>query len=317
MSWIEITIDATLEAVDWIYTLLARTDYLNQLQIEPIAPVDTATPWTLTLRVYLPDDRYIDRAIADLLERLSALQRTGLMAPPKITPVADLELATSPPEWRIGQRFVIVAEDTPDRAEADAIPLRVSATRAFGSGLHPATILSLQLLERYVMAGMRVLDLGSGSGILTVAIAKLGATVLALDNDPFAVAATATAIQQNGVAAQATVQQGSLGYGSRLGHWMGAAIAPIAAIDPSQHFDLIVANIFARVHIALAPDYRQALQQSKSQPGSQSGLLIVAGFTADYEASIVEALAEVGFEVCDRLQLAEWVGLAYRLRYSI
>ena len=98
---------------------------------------------------------------------------------------------------------------------------------------------------------MQVLNLGCGSGILSVALAKLGAGVLALDNDPAAVQAAKANVELNAVQQQVTVMQGSLGTGARLGHWMGwMALGEVQPIQGQAAFDLIVANILARVHIA-------------------------------------------------------------------
>ena len=69
-------------------------------------------------------------------------------------------------------------------------------------------------------------------------------------------------------------------------------------------FDFIVANIFARIHIAIAKDYQQALKDN--------GILIAAGFTKDYEESITAAMSEQGFTVIDCEQFNEWIAFAYR-----
>ncbi len=105
----------------------------------------------------------------------------------------------------------------------ERIIIKLKTSLAFGSGLHPATILAIKLLELHITNNMNVLDLGSGSGILSVAAAKLGANVLALDNDAVAVAATQDAITRNNVTDKVRVIQGSLGRGSEIGNWMGGA----------------------------------------------------------------------------------------------
>ena len=161
------------------------------------------------------------------------------------------------------------------------------------------------------MPSMHVLDLGSGSGILSVAGAKLGATVLALDNDPIAVQSTQDAVYRNSVEAQVKVMAGSLGRGSELGHWMGGnTMVDVPSITSARSFDLIVANIFARIHITLIPDYQQALRYSDAN----GGILIAAGFTSDYEDTITTALQDGGFEVIDCEVFNEWVAIAYKLK---
>jgi ribosomal protein L11 methyltransferase len=180
---------------------------------------------------------------------------------------------------------------------------------AFGSGLHPATILSLRLLERHVQPELHALDLGSGSGILSIAIAKLGAKVFAIDNDPIAVAATEDAVQRNQVTQMVTAMCASLGRASKLGHWMGGdSVENVPAIASDQKFDLIVANIFARVHISLAADFYKALRSTSTH----TGILITAGYTSDREEDITSAMSAVGFKLCDRAQIDEWIAIAYR-----
>jgi ribosomal protein L11 methyltransferase len=165
---------------------------------------------------------------------------------------------------------------------------------------------------------MRVLDLGCGSGILAIAAARLGATVLALDTDPIAVAATRENVARNEVAEHVTVAEGSLGGGASLGHWLGwdketkrqgdqetqsAANLPVS-LSPPLCFDVIVANIIARVLAALAGDMADALA-----PG---GTLIASGIIADREHEVVEAFAQAGLTALERRQESDWVALVYR-----
>src|ERR1700712_5240509 len=93
-------------------------------------------------------------------------------------------------------------------------------TLCFGTGLHPTTQLCVGFIEQYVTPGMPVLDLGCGSGILAIAAARLGATVLALDTDTIAVTATREKVERNDVAGQVSVAEGSLGDGANLDHWL-------------------------------------------------------------------------------------------------
>jgi ribosomal protein L11 methyltransferase len=318
----ELSLDTTDEAVDWVCTLIAQTNYINDICVNKysddlsgklIQKNDLKQSWTSTIYIYLSNDTYVNTRIQEINDLLSSLQRTGLASELKMLVVEEKfkhKEACSPVN-RIGKRFVILADDVSYNSEtADEITVRLKTSLTFGSGLHPATILALQLLERYVMPSMQVLDLGSGSGILSVAGAKLGATVLALDNDPIAVQSTQDAVHRNSVEAQVKVMAGSLGYGSELGHWMGGnTIADVPRITSAKSFDLIVANIFARIHITLIPEYQQALRSSDANPG----ILIAAGFTSDYEETITTALEDGGFEVFDCNRLNEWVAIASRL----
>jgi ribosomal protein L11 methyltransferase len=317
MSWMELSLHTTNEAVDWVCTLLAKNNFTSDVHIKKYtkAESDEITPdWAFTISLYLPYDVHADMHGSEIAQLLSPLQRTGLtthlaMAVVEAKP-AEAELVSSLIH-RIGQKFVVVSADTPDSSTAEEITLKLKPSLAFGSGLHPATILSIQLLERHITPEMNVLDLGSGSGILSVAIAKLGANVLALDNDTIAVEATQDAVCRNGVEQQVTVIQGSLGSGSDLGHWLGGdSINNVPTVAAKNQFHLIVANIPGRIHIALAADYQKALRSTELN----GGLVILAGFTNDYEEDLAVAFTNLGFEYIDCERQDVWVALAYRLK---
>lgn len=309
MSWMELSLNTTHEAVDWVCTLLAETIEIHDVYITESDNSD----WSFTILLYFPYDVSARTRLEKIETILSPLHRTGLTTAIQTSVVTEKNTgALKPLVYPIAEKFVVVNSDLDNLSDIpDKITLKLQKTLAFGSGLHPATILSLRLLERYVVPNMDVLDFGAGSGILSVAMAKLGANVLALDNDSVAVQATQATVNLNGIEQQVQVMQGSLGSGSDMGHWMGGEISNyVSKIAAEDRFDLIAANILARVHIALADDFRQALRQYQAQPG----LLITAGFTTDNEENVTTALTEAGFTVIDCERLNEWVALAYRLQ---
>lgn len=318
MSWMELSLNTTNEGVDWVCTLVAQTIDINDIYITEYTQVnqEDSTPpsWAFTINLYLADDVYLRTSIDKIFKLLSPLERTGIATAIRTNIVED-KLANleklNPVIHQIGQRFVVLAPHIPYQPETtDKLILRLNKSFSFGSGFHPATILSLKLIERYVVPGMNTLDLGSGSGILSVAMAKLGANVLALDNDIVAVQATQDAVILNQVEQQVTVMAGSLGSGSNLGHWMNQEIIDdVPTIQPTKSFDLIVANILARVHVALADDFQSALRQTDAH----KGLLIASGFTVDHQENVAIAFTNAGFELVDCERLNEWVAFAYSL----
>jgi len=158
---------------------------------------------------------------------------------------------------------------------------------AFGTGLHPTTRLCLEALEsiadRSLARGARVLDVGCGSGILSIAAARLGATsVLGLDIDPIAIEATSANAGRNRLTRRVGVRLGSLPSG-----------------EPP--FDLVLANLIASVLIALAPALAGELR-----PG---GRLVASGIFRDREADVTGAFATVGLAVAERWATDDWVAL--------
>jgi ribosomal protein L11 methyltransferase len=313
----ELSLDTTNEGVDWVCTLVTQTIDINDIYITEYTQVnqEDSTPpsWAFTINLYLTYDVHLRTSIDKIFQLLSPLERTGIATAIRTNIVEDklTNVEINPVVHKIGQRFVVLAPHVPYQPETtDEVILRLNKSFSFGSGFHPATILSLKLIERYVLPGMNTLDLGSGSGILSVAMAKLGATVLALDNDIVAVQATQDAVMLNQVEQQVTVKAGSLGSGSDLGHWMNQEIIDdVPTIQPTKSFDLIVANILARVHVALADDFQSALRQTDAH----KGLLIASGFTVDHQENVATAFTNAGFEFVDCERLNEWVAFAYSL----
>jgi ribosomal protein L11 methyltransferase len=155
---------------------------------------------------------------------------------------------------------------------------------AFGTGLHPTTQMCLAALEEKVRPGMRVLDLGTGSGILALAAAKLGAgEVLALDNDPVAVAVAQENAQRNGVAETVTVAPGTLE-------------------QASGDYDLVVVNILAKIIITLA-------QEGLAERVRPEGWWIAAGIIEDQTSQVVAALKTARLRVTEQRQITDWVTL--------
>ncbi len=309
MTLLELSVEATPEAVDWVCTLLAQLDDIRDLQVSQLQSDRPHPARTLQMRWYMPYSNNANARVDALTQLLSPVQRTGLISEPEIYVIEEKPIALSTQAHAIGERFVVLPPDVnyqPTRSEE--IPLRLETSLAFGSGFHPATILALKLIERHVKTGMQAIDLGSGTGILGVAMAKLGAHVLAIDNDPTAVAATQQTIEQNQVSQQVTAKRGSLGQGSELGHWMGGELEQrVPIVQPPANCKLIVANILARIHMTLAPDYQQILS-------AERGLLITAGFTTEFEAEVNAAFDAAGFDRIDVERSDDWVALVHRSR---
>jgi len=325
MTWLELSVDVEPEAVESVSELLAQYGYNGGVVVDqpiitgadgPEYSFDTSRP--VTVRTYLP----LDERAEETRQRIEqALWHFGQMRAVGSLSVRPLEEEDWANAWkqhytiqRLGARTVIVPSWLEYEPQPGDIVLRLDPGMAFGTGLHPTTQLCIEFIEQYVTAGMPVLDLGCGSGILAIAAARLGATVLALDTDAIAVTATRENVERNDVAGQVIVAEGSLGRGAALDHWLYPTIddrRPTtddsnnqwSVVSGKRSFSVIVANIIARVLSALAADMAGAL--------TVGGTLIASGIIADREHEVVAAFAEAGLAPLERRQAGDWVALVY------
>ncbi|WP_322513234.1 50S ribosomal protein L11 methyltransferase [Chloroflexus sp.] len=320
-TWLEIAVEVEPEVVETVSEILARYGYNGGVVVEqgwiagdegPEFQYDPNRP--VWLRTYLP----LDAQVEETRQRIEhALWHVGQIRP--LGPIQTRTLAEEDwanawkqfyPVLRIGERTVIVPSWLEYQPQPNDIVLLLDPGMAFGTGLHPTTKLCLQLLERLVRPGQQVLDLGTGSGILAIAAAKLGAgAVLALDNDPIAVRVAQENVERNQVGAVVKVAEGSLGAGQAMGHWLSGDFGPetpdpaLSANTPQASFDVIAANLIAKVLILLAPDLAAALK-----PG---GYLVSSGIIDVKEAEVVAAFAAAGLTQLERHVEGEWVALVH------
>ena len=156
---------------------------------------------------------------------------------------------------------------------------------AFGTGTHETTGMCVRLVEEHVRPGQKVIDLGTGTGILAIAAAHMGARdVLAIDLDAVAVRVAKENVENNGFAGIIRVQQGDL-----LDHVDEAA-------------DVVVANIIADVIIALCGPVKRHIL-----PG---GLFICSGIAREKKGEVIAALEAAGYEDLEILDDGEWTAIA-------
>ncbi|MBS6152475.1 MAG: 50S ribosomal protein L11 methyltransferase [Campylobacter gracilis] len=184
-------------------------------------------------------------------------------------------------------------ERSQDRALID---LLIDPALAFGSGHHESTNMCLALLSELARDGMSALDVGCGSGILSIAMKKLGAKVSACDTDEQAVAATQQNAEKNGV----QIDKIWLGSVSNLGEQASSSLSGRALCKDAQ-FDLVVANIIADVILILSADLKKALK-----PG---GKLVLSGILEKYKDRIEQAFSDLNFVQMKKQN--EWLSFVY------
>ena len=245
-------------------------------------------PWRPTIfKIYLHVDELLEEQRRSITARLATLP---FDVETRERTIREEDWAQSWKEFfqveRVGRRLVIRPTWRDYTPQPDDLVLDLDPGMAFGTGQHATTRLCLRLLEDFVKPGVEALDLGCGSGILSLAAAKLGcARVLALDILPVAVEATRANAEANGVAATVEAELGSLGEA-----WPSVSTVPA--------FDLIVANINASIIAQLAPAIAAGLR-----PG---GVFLGSGIIEERIDEPLLALAAAGLRIEDILAEGDW-----------
>jgi ribosomal protein L11 methyltransferase len=313
--WLEVSIRATAEAAEALSALFEQSGSGGvvvepELQVgEEVDEVVPAPGAFSVLRTYLPEGGDLERRRRKIEETVGVLRAFDL------APMGELSFRwISEEDWanawkrhyavqRIGRHWVVKPRWQTYSPRAGDLVLDLDPGMAFGTGLHPTTQLVLECLEDLAaggsVAGQTLLDLGTGSGILAIGAARLGARgVLALDVDRVAVSAATDNVAQNGLAEAIVVQRGTLGEDVE-------GLEPVPGLDVEDAFDGIMANIVARVIGSRAPALARALR-----PG---GWLLASGIIADRESEASRPLEASGLVVEERRQRGDWVTLSCRL----
>ncbi|MBE6700078.1 MAG: 50S ribosomal protein L11 methyltransferase, partial [Ruminococcaceae bacterium] len=241
-----------------------------------------------SVSVYLPAERSVAECISFLRERFAA---SDLMdAKIETVGVSEEDWANS---WKayykpikIGERLVIVpAWEKYTPAEGELI-VRMDPGMAFGTGTHETTRLVIKLLETYTKEGCRMLDVGTGSGILAICASKLGAgECRAYDIDPMAVRVANENIKDSGLT-NITCEVSDL----------------LRQVDKSRPYDLICANIVADIIIRMTPDVGELMHKDT--------VLLASGIIMERSDDVVECFEKHGFRIVERLEENGWCGLA-------
>ncbi len=259
-----------------------------------------ASDLSMTVKTYLkpgPRGRRIQRQIEEGLWRLRLLYP---MPEPVARTVKEEDWAHAWKEHykplRIGRRVLLTPAWEEPEALPDDVVVRLEPGMAFGTGLHPTTRLCVAALEKWVRPGDAFLDIGTGSGVLAIAAAKLGALpVWATDIDPLAVRVAKENALLNGITLAHDglfIEQGSVP-GKQAGR-----------------FQVITANILAEVLIGLFECAYDNIPLA--EPLAPGGHLILSGILEEKAESVLAAAANHGLTEVERRQEGDWVALVVR-----
>ncbi|HEU0022171.1 MAG TPA: 50S ribosomal protein L11 methyltransferase [Dehalococcoidia bacterium] len=284
MQWHELSIEVPFEYVEPISYLFDRYGHGMSMEILGSDQV--------LLRTYLPSTSR---------QRLAHIE-VGVKLTSLLQPLGELKIEPLPPDedwqnaWKshfnllkLGRHLVIKPSWIEYQPEPEDLVIELDPGMAFGTGYHPTTYTCLEALENLIEPGMNVLDLGVGSGILTIAAAKLGArNVLAMDIDSVAIKTARQNFRRLGILQRVTLVQGTL---------------PNPLARPGE-FDLVVANISSRAIRERAAHMLPLL--------NQPGALIASGIINDQAQETEEALARAGFVVQNTWPKDDWISLVCR-----
>ena len=302
MYWLEVSVITDGEGAEAVSEMLRPFAYQDGVVLEQMGdesdPDPDAMETAVTVKIYIPEEEdspALRRRIEEILYHMS---RMYPLPPPTFRQLKDEDWANA---WkahyqpfRFGRKIWIQPSwidldevkglDGDAGLQSDDVLLILDPGMAFGTGTHPTTQMCLQAIEQTMQPGMRVLDVGTGSAILAIAAAKMGAShVLAFDIDALAVKTAVANVTQNGVNAQITVRQ-----------------AVLADID-DQGWDLVLVNILAPVIIDL---FENGDLLNYAVPG---GYLILSGIIEEQSEAIETAVMQAGGKVIQLLQVRDWV----------
>ena len=298
-EWSQVKVTVALEKLDTLTAIMSMID-LN-LMIEDYSDIDLKTCYgdlidesllnadktIASVSVFIPAEKSVSDAVAFIRDRANS---EGLEIKVEINGVNEEDWATS---WKayykpvhIGDRMVIVPMWETYEEQPGEVIVRMDPGMAFGTGTHETTRLVVTLLEKYTKAGCRVLDVGTGSGILAICASKLGAgECKAYDIDPVAVRVARENVKDN-ECDNITCDVSDLLYGVDLSN---------------GQYDLVCANIVADIIIRMAPDIGKYMKDD--------AILLASGIITERSEEVVEAVRANGLRIKELLTDNGWCAL--------
>lgn len=312
MKWSEIAIHTTHEAIEAVANILheaGASGVVIEDSVEPDRihedrfgeiyaldkndfPIDG-----VIVKAYLPVNSFLIETMKDISQSIEGLAEFGLDVGKNAIQTNEIDEEDWATAWKqyyhpvkISGRFTIVPTwEAYEPIESDELIIELDPGMAFGTGTHPTTVMCLQALEKYVKPGQTVVDVGTGSGVLSIGAALLGAShIHALDLDDVAVVAAKENILLNKVDKKITVTHGNL-------------------LDSiKEPADIIIANILAEVILSFSQDAYAILPED--------GLFIVSGIIGQKRDLVKDDLIQKGFDIVESVLMEDWVAIVAQKR---
>ncbi|TFB24853.1 50S ribosomal protein L11 methyltransferase [Filobacillus milosensis] len=307
MKWSELKVHTTNEAIEPISNILHESGASGVVIEDPQDLYKDRVPLYGTIyeldpsnypeegvyvKAYLPVNSFLGETVEEIKQSINNLVKYDIDIGKNnvtISEVNEEEWATAWKKYykpvKISEKITIIPTwEEYEPVSSDELIIELDPGMAFGTGTHPTTVLSIQALEQYVNKDDIVYDVGSGSGVLTIASALLGAShIKAFDLDEIAVKSTTINVKLNHVQDRVEAKQNDL----------------LKSVDAGA--DLIVSNILAEIILDFVDEAYE-----KVNPG---GYFITSGIIKGKKDVVKQELLSVGFEILEVNQMEDWISI--------
>ena len=192
----------------------------------------------------------------------------------------------------ISERIVIKPSFKQYESKEDEIVITLDPKMSFGTGEHESTKLILRLMEKYVQGNGKVLDVGSGTGVLSIAAIKMGiAYAVAVDNDSWCYQNCTENCALNDVVERIKVIEGEI------------------SIIPEEDFDLVLANIQKNILLSISEKIKAKLKKN--------GIVILSGLLLKDETEIINHYQSIGFKFKEKKVMDDWIAIVFEKKLII
>ena len=305
MTWLEVQITTTNEAEEAVaqafydagaggVAIESQSDVYSVWDDPAVNLVDESLyerPTDVSvIRGYFPDGDRAEEKIREILIKISKLPAFGLDPGSGELSVQEIEEEDWANSWKkyfvptkVSKDMIVVPSWEHYTPETGETVIDMDPGMAFGTGTHETTKLCVQAIEDYLRPQDTVIDVGCGTGILSIVAAKEGAgKVIGVDFDPVAIKTAGENSVKNGTDDVIELYEGNL----------------LDSVDPELRADMVVANILAQAIVTLTPEVTNVLKEG--------GIFISSGIITEFLPDVLDALEQESFEILEERPLGEW-----------